>query len=69
MQMVELTSILSYIVVLGDLLTALLLAWTFIHPDDIATAVELAIAGLQGVLRATAHAAGPAIKERSAKVK
>eukprot|EP00877_Chromochloris_zofingiensis_P002856 jgi/Chrzof1/12571/UNPLg00524.t1 len=64
---IQIPHISGYFTGTGDLLTALLLAWTFIHPDDIATAVELAIAGLQGVLRATAHAAGPAIKERSAK--
>ena len=45
--------------VAGDLLTALLLGWTARHPQDLATAVEQAVAGLQGVLRATAAAAGP----------
>lgn len=40
----------------GDLLAALLLAWTARHPGDLATAVEKAVAGLQGVLRVTAAA-------------
>jgi pyridoxine kinase len=42
----------------GDLLTALLLGWSARHPQDLATAVEKAVAGLQGVLLATAAAAG-----------
>ena len=42
---------------LGDLLAALLLAWTARHPGDLAAAVERAVAGLQGVLRVTAAAA------------
>lgn len=45
----------------GDLLAALLLARTQQHPDNLAAAVELAVAGLQGVLAVTAAAAGPAV--------
>jgi pyridoxal/pyridoxine/pyridoxamine kinase len=44
----------------GDLLAALLLARIHQQPDKLAAAVELAVAGLQGVLAATAAAAGPA---------
>ena len=40
----------------GDLLTALLLAWTERHPGDLATAVEKALGALQGVLRVTSAA-------------
>jgi pyridoxal/pyridoxine/pyridoxamine kinase len=43
----------------GDLLAALLLARIHQQPDRLAAAVELAVAGLQGVLAATAAAAGP----------
>ncbi len=44
----------------GDLLAALLLARIHQQPDQLSTAVELAVAGLQGVLDVTAAAAGPA---------
>lgn len=44
----------------GDLLAALLLARIHQSPDNLAAAVELAVAGLQGVLAATATAAGAA---------
>lgn len=40
----------------GDLLAALLLAWCARYPCDLATAVEKAVAGLQGVLQVTAAA-------------
>jgi hypothetical protein len=43
----------------GDLLAALLLANMERSPGRLANAVELAVAALQGVLRATAAAAGP----------
>lgn len=49
----------------GDLLAALLLAWLYRHPDDVALAAEKAVAGLQAVLAKTAEAAGDAIKESS----
>uniref|UniRef100_A0A383WI31 pyridoxal kinase n=1 Tax=Tetradesmus obliquus TaxID=3088 RepID=A0A383WI31_TETOB len=56
----------------GDLLCALLLAWSHRYPDNLAAAVEHAVAGLQGVLQLTAAAAGPAVlastDERSAAV-
>lgn len=42
----------------GDLLAALLLARIHERPSHLASAVELAVAGLQGVLAATAAAAG-----------
>ncbi|KAF8060301.1 hypothetical protein HT031_004836 [Scenedesmus sp. PABB004] len=45
----------------GDLLAALLLAWTHRCPGDLAAAVEAAVAGLQAVLRLTAAAAGPEV--------
>lgn len=41
----------------GDLLAALLLARTHQSPDNLAAAVEAAVASLQGVLAATAAAA------------
>jgi pyridoxal/pyridoxine/pyridoxamine kinase len=44
----------------GDLLAALLLARIHSSPGNLAGAVELAVAGLQGVLANTAAAAGPA---------
>jgi pyridoxine kinase len=44
----------------GDLFAALLLAWTHRRPGDLAAAVELAVAGLQAVLQATAAAGGGA---------
>lgn len=40
-------------------MAALLLARISSSPDNLAGAVELAVAGLQGVLAATAAAAGP----------
>lgn len=43
----------------GDLLTALLLAWLHRLPEDLPAAIEHAIAGLQGVLRATAESCKP----------
>jgi hypothetical protein len=46
------------------LLAALLLAWAHRHPADLATAVETALAGLQGVLRVTSAAV--AAEERAA---
>lgn len=54
----------------GDLLTALLLAWLDKLPGDLAAAVEHALAGLQGVLQATATACGDVAKttEHSAQV-
>lgn len=54
----------------GDLLSALLLAWLQRYPEDMARAVEAAVAGLQAVLQATARECGPAAmtKERSAAV-
>lgn len=54
----------------GDLLTALLMAWMDKHPSNLKAAVEKAVAGLQGVLQATAEAAGDAAsaKERDSKV-
>lgn len=42
-------------------MTALLLAWTHKHPNNLAAAVEKAVAGLQGVLTVTAAAAGPEV--------
>ncbi|KAK9812527.1 hypothetical protein WJX73_006353 [Symbiochloris irregularis] len=45
----------------GDLLTALLLAWLHRLPGDLPGAVEHAIAGLQGVLRATAESCRPLV--------
>ncbi len=50
----------AYFTGTGDLIAALLLARLHEHPDDLATAVELATAGLQAVLRDTASACGPA---------
>lgn len=47
----------AYFTGTGDLLAALLLAWTERHPGDLAAAVEKAVAGLQGVLAVTAAAA------------
>ncbi|KAI8465387.1 MAG: Ribokinase-like protein [Monoraphidium minutum] len=47
----------AYFTGTGDLLAALLLAWTARHPGDLATAVEKAVGGLQGVLAVTAAAA------------
>lgn len=44
----------------GDLLAALLLARIHSSPGNLAGAVELAVASLQGVLANTAAAAGPA---------
>lgn len=41
-------------------MAALLLARIHERPSHLASAVELAVAGLQGVLAATAAAAGPA---------
>lgn len=51
-------------------MTALLLAWLDKHPSNLKAAVEKAVAGLQGILQATAKAAGNAAfaKERDAKV-
>jgi len=46
----------AYFTGTGDLLTALLLAWCARHPRDLATAVEKAVASLQGVLQHTAGA-------------
>jgi ammonia channel protein AmtB len=46
----------------GDLLCALLLAWSHRYPDNLAAAVEHAVAGLQGVLQLTAAAAGPEVR-------
>lgn len=40
----------------GDLLAALLLAWSHRHPTRLALAVEKVVAGLQAVLAATAAA-------------
>ena len=50
--------------------TALLLAWTHAHPDDLKAALELAVAGLQAVLLDTvAHCGGAATSaERGAAV-
>ena len=55
----------------GDLLTALLMAWMDKHPSNLKAAVEKAVAGLQGILQATAKAAGDAAvaKERDSKVR
>lgn len=55
----------------GDLIAALLLAWTYRYPDDLCGAVERAIAGLQAVLAATAREAGPAVQatERTSEVR
>ena len=55
----------------GDLMTVLLLAWLDAHPHNLKHAVEKAVAALQGVLQATAEAAGDAAftKERDAKVR
>jgi pyridoxal/pyridoxine/pyridoxamine kinase len=47
----------------GDLLCALLLAWSHRYPDNLAAAVEHAVAGLQGVLQLTAAAAGPEVRQ------
>eukprot|EP00887_Chlorella_sp_A99_P007404 scaffold2.g7404.t1 len=48
----------AYFTGTGDLLSALLLGWMSRHPANLKLAVELAVAGLQGVLRDTAaHAA------------
>jgi pyridoxine kinase len=44
----------------GDLLAALLLAWIHKHPGNLALAVEKAVAGLQAVLAATVAAVSPA---------
>ena len=51
-------------------MTVLLLAWLDAHPHNLQHAVEKAVAALQGVLQATAEAAGDAAfaKERDAKV-
>ena len=51
-------------------MTVLLLAWLDRHPRNLKRAVEKAVAALQGVLQATARAAGEAAftKERDAKV-
>jgi len=56
----------------GDLLAALLLARMHRHPRDLATAVEQAVAGLQGVLRATALQCPSSLlssRERSSEVR
>ena len=37
----------------GDLMAALMLAWSHRHPDDLRTATELALASVQAVLRRT----------------
>lgn len=37
----------------GDLMSALLLGWSYKYPHDLAKAAELAVASLQGVLRHT----------------
>lgn len=50
----------AYFTGTGDLLAALLLARIHSQPGDLASAVELAVAGLQGVLHVTAAACGPA---------
>ena len=54
----------------GDLFTALLLGWLHKHPDDLKTALEAAVAGLQAVLRDTVAQAGAAASatERTAAV-
>ena len=46
------------------------MAWMDKHPGNLKAAVEKAVAGLQGILQATAKAAGDAAlaKERDAKV-
>lgn len=49
----------AYFTGTGDLLAALLLAWLHRYPDNVALAIETAVAGLQGVLQATAAACGP----------
>jgi pyridoxal/pyridoxine/pyridoxamine kinase len=43
---------------LGDLMTALLLAWLEKHPRNLRHAVESALAGLQGVLQRTHEMSG-----------
>ena len=55
----------------GDLFTALLLAWLHRYPDDLKTALELAVAGLQEVLLDTVARCGSgaaASKDRDAAV-
>lgn len=55
----------------GDLLAALLLGWSHRHPDDLATAIEKAVAGLQQVLKGTVADCPPELlmrRDRSAEV-
>ncbi|KAK9817057.1 hypothetical protein WJX72_008930 [[Myrmecia] bisecta] len=60
----------AYFTGTGDLLSALLLAWTARHPDNLRLAVEKALAGLQCVLRKTAEACPEAVAatDRTAEV-
>ncbi|EFN56196.1 hypothetical protein CHLNCDRAFT_56126 [Chlorella variabilis] len=60
----------AYFTGTGDLFTALLLGWLHKHPDDLKTALEAAVAGLQAVLRDTVAQAGAAASatERTAAV-
>jgi pyridoxal/pyridoxine/pyridoxamine kinase len=61
----------AYFTGTGDLMAALLLARLHERPHDLATAVELATAGLQAVLQETVAACGPAAlaAERTAEVR
>ncbi|KAL3686899.1 hypothetical protein R1sor_013208 [Riccia sorocarpa] len=43
----------AYFTGTGDLMTALLLGWSYKYPDDLSKAAELAVSSLQGVLRKT----------------
>lgn len=43
----------SYFTGTGDLMTALLLGWTYRYPEDLTKAAELAVATLQAVLKRT----------------
>lgn len=54
----------------GDLFAALLLGWMHRHPQDLKSALEGAVAGLQAVLRDTVAHCGEAAaaKERTAAV-
>eukprot|EP00897_Mesotaenium_endlicherianum_P007386 jgi/Mesen1/6676/ME000343S05853 len=45
----------AYFTGTGDLLTALLLGWTYKYPDDLAKAAEFSVASLQATLRRTLH--------------
>lgn len=50
---IKLQKLPAYFTGTGDLMTALLLGWSYKYPDDLAKAAELSVASLQAVLKRT----------------